>query len=58
MTIFKQSCRGVEHDNVGVKKIKTNKFMWSAYAAPQCEEKASAVKLLSKERLCCDQATD
>jgi hypothetical protein len=58
MTILTKDCNALDDAHVGLKKINTNKFMKAIFVAPRHEEKVLAVKLLTKEHFCCDQATD
>lgn len=58
MTIFTKDYNEFDDAHVDLEKINTNKFMKAVFVAPRHEEKILAVKLLTKEHFCCDQATD
>jgi hypothetical protein len=58
MTMFTKGCSEFSDAQIGLKKVTANKFMKAVFVAPRHEEKALAVKLLTKEHFCCDQATD
>jgi hypothetical protein len=56
--MFIKGCGEFGDAQIGLKKVTANKFMKAVFVAPRHEEKALAVKLLTKEHFCCDQATD
>lgn len=56
--MFTKGCDEFGDAHTGIKKETTNKFMKAVFVAPCYEEKVLAVKLLTKEHFCCDQATD
>jgi hypothetical protein len=60
MTIFAKNKNELKLNKThsGLKKVNTNRLMKAIYVDPRHEEKALTFKLLTKEHLCCDQATD